>query len=137
MGEFEYSPSHWVPFRDKAVLERVRKIRREDIDKHPNPDFQIRVVKDADLEFIWLTDMFWRIKTAADEGRPIVMILPNPWPAYRHVARMINLFRVDCSHLHAFAMDEYANEDGVIAPETWEFGFMYALLPFRSRGQRL
>jgi 6-phosphogluconolactonase/glucosamine-6-phosphate isomerase/deaminase len=127
MTPFTYSPSHHVPFRDMAALERCRKIRREDIDKHPNPDFKIRVVKDEDIDFIWVTDMFHRIKAAADAGRSVVLILPNPCPVYRHVARLLNRFQVDCKHLYAFAMDEYANEDGVIAPETWSQGFVYAM----------
>jgi glucosamine-6-phosphate deaminase len=127
MTIFEYSPSQWVPFRDQEVLERVRKIKREDITKHPNPDFQIRVVKDADIDFIWVTDMFYRIKTAMDAGEQLVMILPNPCPVYRQVARLINQFRVKCDKLYAFAMDEYANEHGEIAPETWPQGFIYAM----------
>lgn len=127
MEEFVYSPSKWVPFRDKEVLERVRKIKREDIAKHSNPDFQIRVLKASEIEFIFITDMFYRIKTASDEGRKLVLILPNPVPLYRQVAYLINKFRVNCKNLHVFAMDEYANEDGVIAPETWQWGFTYAL----------
>jgi glucosamine-6-phosphate deaminase len=127
MTTFDYSPSHWVPFRDKKVLERVRKIKREDITKHPNPDFQIRVVKDSDIEFIWVTDMFYRIKTASDAGEQVVLILPNPCPVYRHVARLINQFGVNCKKLYAFAMDEYANEDGEVAPETWPQSFVYAM----------
>ena len=127
MTEFTYQPSHWVPFRDMAALERARSIRREDITKHANPDFKIRVVKDSDIEFIWVTDMFYRLKTAADNGEPVVLILPNPYPLYRHVARLINAFRVDCRRLWVFAMDEYANEAGVIAPKTWPWGFVYAM----------
>ncbi len=128
MAVFRYSPSAWVPFRDQAALARCRKIDRKDIAKHPNPDFRIRVVKDCDVEFIWVTDMFHRIKAAADAGRPVVMILPNPCPTYRHVARLINTIKVDCKHVRLFAMDEYANEDGAIAPVTWEQGFGYALM---------
>jgi glucosamine-6-phosphate deaminase len=127
MNEFRYAPSTWVPFRNQEVLDRARKITREEIEKHPNPDFRIRVVKDTDLEHILVSDMFWRIKTAADEGRKLVLILPNPAPAYRKVAHLINLFRVNCSRLHCFAMDEYANENDEIAPETWRFGFIYAM----------
>lgn len=127
MSQFKFSPSAWVPFRDKDALEKCRKITREEITRHPNPDFQIRVVKDADVAFIWVTDMFHRIKTAADLGRPLVMILPNPSTLYRQVARLINAFQVDCRHVHVFAMDEYANEEGVIAPDTWELGFGYAM----------
>ncbi len=127
MSEFKYKPSHWVPFRDQKVLERVRKIGRQDIDKHPNPDFKIHVVPDGDVEFIWVTDMFHRIKTASDAGKKLVMILPNPCPVYRHVARLINAFRVNCEKLYLVAMDEYASEEGVIAPETWPWGFVHAM----------
>lgn len=127
MQEFEYRPSKWVPFRDMEVLERVRNIKKEDITKHPNPDFRIQVMKAAEIEFVLIADMFYRIKTAAEEGKPVVLILPNPVPAYRQVAYLINKFRVDCKHVHVFAMDEYANEGGLTAPEDWPQSFMRAL----------
>jgi glucosamine-6-phosphate deaminase len=124
---FSYQPSPCVPFRDVAALERCRKIRRGEIEQHPNPEYRIRVVKDGDLDFIWVTDMFHRIVAAREAGRKLVLILPNPCPVYRHVARLINRFQVPCDHVHVFAMDEYANEDGHIAPEAWPQSFMHAL----------
>ncbi len=127
---FIYEPAEFVPFRDRKVLERVRKIKKEDITKHWNPDYRITVVPDGDFEFLLLSDMFYRIKTAMDAGKPLVMIMGNPWPRYRKLARMINRFRVNCRHLHTFNMDEYANEKNEIAPETWEFGFMHAFKKF-------
>jgi len=127
MTEFNYSPSKWVPFRDKEVLERVRKIKREDITKHANPDYRIEVQADADVRFTFVADMFHRIVAAREAGETIVFILPNPNPSYRQVAHLINTFKVDCSHVHAFAMDEYADEDGRIAPETWRQGFTHAM----------
>ena len=130
MSEFRYQPSQWVPFRDREVVERCRRIQREDIDKHSNPDFQIRVIPDEDLVFIWLGDMFARIKESAEAGRPCVMLLPNPWPGYRHLARWINRTRTPCHHCWFFAMDEYADENGNVAPEDWPRGFTYALLNF-------
>ncbi|MCK5737786.1 hypothetical protein KAH55_01340 [bacterium] len=125
---FTYKPSKWVPFRDQAVLEKVRNIKTEDLTKHNNPKLNIQIIKDDEAEFIWVTDMFFRIKKAAEANEKLVMILPNPAPSYRKVAYLINKFQVSCQNLFAFAMDEYANEDGVIAPETWEYGFMYAML---------
>jgi glucosamine-6-phosphate deaminase len=127
MSAFSFRPSKWVPFADEAVIARCRAIRREQIDKHPNPNFRIRVVNDADVEFIWVTDMVRRLKQAADQRAPLVMILPNPCPTYRHVARLVNALKIDCSRLHAFAMDEYADQDGHIAPEMWDKGFTYAM----------
>ena len=128
MSKFRFSPSLSVPFRDTKALERCRRIKRENIGKHRNPGFNITVAKDHDVEFMWVTEMFHRIKTAGDEGRKLVLILPNPCPTYRHVARLINAFKVDCSHLRLFAMDEYANEHGEVAPASWPQGFGYAML---------
>ncbi|HUT24341.1 MAG TPA: hypothetical protein VM492_08375 [Sumerlaeia bacterium] len=134
MTEFHYSPSECIPFRDKEAIERARNIKREDITKHPNPNFRIQVIPDDDIEFMWMADMFHRIKTAADAGRRVVLITPQPHAGYRRLAHLINTFRVDCQHLWTFNMDEYANEDGEIAPETWPFGFMYAMKKnFHSR----
>lgn len=127
MSRFRFSPAACVPFRDMRSVERCRRIKRSQIEKHKNPQFRIRVVKDADVEFIWATDLFARIHRAAEESRPLVLILPNPCPTYRHVARLINAMKVDCSRVHLFAMDEYANENGEVAPDTWEFGFGYAM----------
>ncbi len=125
-SNFSYSPAEFIPFRDRAVIERVRRIKKENITKHWNPEYKIRVLPDADIEFMWISDMFHRIKTAMDAGKTLVMIMPNPWPRYVRLAYLINKFRVDCRRLHTFNMDEYANEKAEIAPETWEFGFMYA-----------
>lgn len=130
MGSFEFEPSLWVPFRDKEVVRRCRAIRRGDIDKHPNPDFRIDVVKDEEIVFIQFADLLSRLKRSADTGEKVVMILPNPWPSYRHLARMINRCRIDCANVWAFAMDEYADEDGNVAPEDWEFGFSHAMLKY-------
>ncbi len=128
MSEFEYSPAECVPFRDKDAVARVRSIAREDITKHANPEFKIQVMKSEDLDFRWLIDIFNRIRTAAEENRTCVLIMPQPWPGYKWVARLINTCRVDCKHLYTFNMDEYANEHGVTAPETWPHGFMHSML---------
>lgn len=129
-GFFEFSPSQWVPFRDKNEIERVLKIKREDIEKHSNPDFKINVVPDNDISFIFIADMFKRIKHSADSGEKVVMILGNPNPGYKYVARLINACNIDCRNVYAFAMDEYADENGNIAPEEWEFGFTHAMLKY-------
>src|SRR3954469_7595093 len=123
MAEFRYAPSQYVPFRDVEAIARCRAIKRQDIDKHPNKDLKIRVVKDADVPFIVLSEIVGRIVRAAEEGKQLVLILPNPVPLYRQVARVLNALGQGCQHVHLFAMDEYANENDQIAPDTWEFGF--------------
>ncbi len=54
MTNFNYEPSKHVPFRDKKIIERVRKIKREEIENHPSHDYKICVVPDADLSIISL-----------------------------------------------------------------------------------
>ena len=130
MSTFEYAPSLHVPFRDVEAIRRCRAIKRADIEQHPNPDFRIRVVPDGDMTFLWLGDMYARLKATREEGRPCVMLLPNPWPGYRHLARWINRTRLDCRHAWFFAMDEYADESGQVAPPDWDRGFTYALRTF-------
>jgi len=123
---FNYQPSTCIPFRDLKVIERVRRIKRKDIAKHWNPNFRIQVLPDAEIEFLWIADMFHRIQQAANQDRQIVLIMPNPWPSYSKVAYLINKFRVNCRKVHTFNMDEYANEQGQIAPESWPLGFAHA-----------
>ena len=130
---FRFSPAPFVPFQDVKAIARVRAIKRKDITKHWNPDFRIQVLPDADIGFLWIMDMFHRIKTAADENRQFVMIAPNPWPDYAKVAHLINKFRVNCRKLVTFNMDEYANEHGDIAPESWPLGFGHAFKRFFYR----
>lgn len=130
MSSFTYEPSVHVPFRDTAAIARCRAIKRNDIEKHANRDFKIRVIPDEDLVFLWLGDMYARLKESSETGKRCVMLLPNPWPGYRHLARWINRTRVSCRNAWFFAMDEYADQDGNIAPEDWPRGFTYALLRF-------
>ncbi len=130
MSSFSYEPSPCVPFRDTEAIAKCRAITREEITKHKNPKFQIQVMPDADLGYHFVTDLFYRIKSAADENKKLVLILPNPAPAYRHVARLINRFRVNCKNLILFPMDEYADQDGKVAPVTWELGFGYAMMKY-------
>ena len=63
MENFKYGMSKWAPFKDRKVCERVRNIKKEDITKHPNPDFKIRVIKDDDFAFMRIWDIFSRSVT--------------------------------------------------------------------------
>jgi glucosamine-6-phosphate deaminase len=126
---FRYQPSLHVPFRDMAQLERCRKISRAEIERHPNPDFRIRVLPGDELEFIWITDIYRWIKQSDEANQRVVLILPNPCPSvYRKVAHLINTFSVSCRNLHVFAMDEYANEEARVAPVEWEFGLVHSMM---------
>ncbi len=125
--DFRYEPSRHVPFRDKVVLERVREIGRDDFLNHPNPNLSVEVIGSETFLDRFVGDLFGRIKEAGQAGRRLVMIIPQPWPLYSMVADMINRERIDCRNLYTFNMDEYADQDGNIAPETWPYGFTYSL----------
>jgi len=122
---FDFDPAPWIPFRDKDVLERCRNIKREDMEKHPNPDFKIKIVQDVTPLFV--ADCFTRIKMSDDLDQKLVMIFPNPWPsAYANVAEMCNRYRVNCRNVHTFVMDEWADQDGNVAPLTYTAGLGYS-----------
>lgn len=126
VDDFSFEPSLAVPFRDRVVLDRVRAIRRADIAKHDNPDFRISVVADDMMEHIFVTDLFYRIWLARELGRRVVLLLPNPNFGYRKLAYLINRWRLNCDHLYTFNLDEYADQDGNIAPESYPQGFLRA-----------
>ncbi|WP_432799544.1 hypothetical protein [Poriferisphaera sp. WC338] len=127
---FTYQPSNTVPFRDIDAINRCRQITRDDIDKHPNPDFKITVMEDIDVEPYFVADLFSLISKTREENRKCVLLLPNPCPTYRHVAHLINQNQINCDHVWMFALDEYADQDGNIAPSNWEFGFVNSLRSF-------
>jgi glucosamine-6-phosphate deaminase len=127
---FSYQPHPDVPFRDTQVCEKVRNVKREDIDKHPNKDFRIHVVPDSRLAWIQMTDQFYRLKTAMDEGREISFMMGNPNPGYANLAYMINRFQVNCEKLWVFCVDEWADQDGKVAPESYPQGFLHSMLKY-------
>ena len=129
MSDFKFNPSKWVPyFDDQDACQKVRDVKRKDIAKTSNPDLKVTVLKDDDMAFMRVWDIFSRIREAAEKDEKLVLILPQPHPQYRKVAYLINKHRINCSKLYTFNMDEWADEGGNIAPETYPRGFMYAML---------
>jgi glucosamine-6-phosphate deaminase len=126
---FEYDLAKFISFRDRDVCERVRRIPRGELERHANPDFRIRVV-DGATEFYrdFAADLVDRIRSARDEGRDFVAILPvGPMPQYALAARMINDERLSLGHVHTFNMDEYADDEGQTAPVSWPGSFERAM----------
>lgn len=121
-----FEPAQFLSFRDQKVCARIRKIKRQDLCRHPNPNFKIRILDDdANFFFQFVTHVAAGLKRAADSNRPYVVILPAPWPHYRWLAHLINTMRIDCRKVHTFNMDEWADQDGNSAPESWPGGFQY------------
>lgn len=126
---FTYQLADFLSFRDVEACQAARAITRERITEHPNPDFRIRVEDDKPAFYsAFANDIVDRIRAAREEGRKFVAILPvGPVPQYAEAARIINDERLNLDHVVTFNMDEYANEDGVTAPENWEGSFVTAM----------
>lgn len=127
MFNFESAP--YVPYRNKEVLEKCRNIKREDMEKHPNPNFRIHIV--PDVGGIWVGDMVARIMRSDLLNEKLVMICPNPCPlTYLAVAEAINRLNVNCRNVHIFCMDEWADQDGNIAPLDYSAGFAHSNMKY-------
>ena len=126
---FQPALAKFLDFQDAEACARVRAIKKEDITKHPNPDFKIRVIEQSEIFYAeFALDIVSRIVKAAEEGRKCVLILPvGPVPQYAIAAGIINTMRIDCSHLVTFSMAEYAEENGRTAPTDWEGSFATAM----------
>ena len=126
---FEFKIADFVPYKNKEVLEKVRKMSGEELTKHANPDFKIKIVDDPSL--VWVSDMVARIVRSDILNEKCVMILPNPCPViYESVANAINLHRINCRNVHVYTMDEWADQDGNIAPIDYKAGFSHSQLKY-------
>lgn len=98
MAEFKYDLSKFIPFRDREICARVRVIKKEEITKHPNSDFKIRVIEDpAKFYLEFALDIVTRIREALEKKEKLVMIIPaGPIPQYEIAARLINKFKIPC-----------------------------------------
>ncbi len=126
---FRYNLARFIPYRDAEVCARVRAITREEITRHPNPEFRIRVIDDrAQFYFDFALDIVTRIREARDAGRQFVGIFPvGPMPQYEFAAKLINALNLGMQHVHTFNMDEYADEEGNTAPIDWPGSFQRAM----------
>lgn len=126
---FNFKPAPWIPFTDQTELERCRNLSGAALEQHWNPDFRIKIV--ADPRALFIADCFTRIRLSDERNEKLVMVFPNPWPiAYQAIAELISRFQVDCRNVHIFAMDEWANEDGKVAPLDYPAGLGYSFVKY-------
>ena len=125
--EFRFKPASFLPHSNLPLeeLERIRNIKREDMEYTNENGYSVRVVMDPTLCMV--QDLFYRILKSDLEDRHLTIICPNQWPAaYSAVAEMLNKFNVSARNVDAFAMDEWADEDGNVAPLTYGAGLGYS-----------
>jgi glucosamine-6-phosphate deaminase len=129
MSEFRFKPASWIPFQDQEVTRRLAAMTSDEIVKHPNPDLHIKILGNAGS--IWIGDMYERIVASDRENKPFTFICGNPNPlAYLPVAEMINRNRISCRNVYPCTMDEWADDEGHIAPISWPAGFTYSFLKY-------
>ena len=116
---FDFNPSAWLPTQDKHVLEYCRNIKREEMEITNENGYRVRVVQHPSSAIT--CELFDWIYRSDVEDKKTVIVFPNSWwMIYTAVAEMCNTFNVSARNIHAFCMDEYADEDGNVAPVTWQ-----------------
>lgn len=112
---FDFNPPIWLPTQDKEVLERCRNIRREDMEITNENGYSIRVVPHpCSAITAQLFNLIWKSDV---EDKKTVIIFPNSWRnVYVAAVELCNTFNVSGRNIHAFCMDEYADQDGNVAP---------------------
>lgn len=130
--DFRFTPHPDLPFRDVEVLDKCRLMAKSDYLalNETRPNWKLQVVEDDFIWYAWLTDMFKRIKDSDEKDEKVVMILPNPAGIYKRVAYMLNQCNVSCRNLIVFTQDEWADQDGRIAPPSYPAGFTNAFMRF-------
>lgn len=123
--EFDFQPASWLPSKDVEVLDRVRNIKREDMEYTNENGYSVKVV--IDPVQVMVQDIFHRIYLSDILDRHLTAIFPNQWPStYQAVAEMINRYNVSCRNVDMFAMDEWCDQDGNVAPLTYGAGLGYS-----------
>ena len=125
---FCFQPADFVPFKDRALCERLRKLSGKDL-KAPQPGFPHQSDDEpapgADRHPV-------RAHPRSCAERPQTHHDPRQSEpeTYIPLAQLINYFQVDCRNVHIFAMDEWADDQGNIAPETYKAGFAHSMLKY-------
>lgn len=129
---FAFKPGDYVPFKNREICEKVRQLSGKDIEKREpwhNKDFNIKVMMNPHP--VLIATLFNKIKESDVEDKVVTLLLGNPEPeTYIPLAQLINYHRVNCRNVHLFAEDEWADEDGNIAPLTYEAGFGHSLFKY-------
>ena len=115
---FDFEPALWLPTKDKAVLEYCRNIKREEMEITNENGYAVRVVPHPSSAVT--AELFNWIYRSDVEDKKTVIVFPNSWRnIYIAAVQMCNRHNVSGRNIHAFCMDEYADEYGNVAPITY------------------
>ena len=126
---FNFTPQDWVPFKDKEVMDRLAKMTIEEIEQHPNPDVHIKVLDNFGV--VSIGEKFMHIKESFEQNKKFSTIFGNTNPnSHMPLAELINRNRISCKNCVFVTMDEWADEDGNIAPVSYRSGFTYSFMKY-------
>ena len=67
--EFNYQLATFIPFRDLAHAKRDRRITKQEITRHPNPNFRISVIEDpSEFYFQFSVRARYRVPHSGETG---------------------------------------------------------------------
>ncbi len=122
---WSFQSADFCPIKDQALLERLAKMTPEEIEHHDNPDVNIRILPNAIS--VVLAEKFLGIKQSYEENKLFSTIFGNPNPqTHMALAELINRNRISCKNCVFVTMDEWADENGNVAPDTYRSGFTYS-----------
>jgi glucosamine-6-phosphate deaminase len=128
-SDFKFKPADFCPVKDRELLERLAKMTPEEIEKHENPEVRIKILEN--FGSVVLAEKFTRIKESADQNKKFSTIFGNPNPnSHMPLAELININRVNCKNCIFVTMDEWADDEGNIAPVTYKSGFTYSFMKY-------
>jgi len=82
----------------------------------------------ADFDTLMGHEIAMRIREARDAGRKLALILPvGPMGMYRWAVYFLKEWKVDCSHVWGFNMDEWSDASGATLPPDNPGAFQYAM----------
>ncbi len=127
--DFNFTPADFCPVKDRELLAKLAQMTPEEIEKHPNPEVCIKIL--ANFGPVVLAQKFLGIKESFEQNKKFSTIFGNPNPnSHMPLAELINLHRIDCKNCVFVTMDEWADEDGNIAPITYKSGFTYSFMKY-------
>lgn len=128
-NDFNFKPADFCPIKDRALLARLAKMTPEEIVQHPNPEVHIRILNQ--MAAVFIAEQFMGIKESHEQNKRFSTIFGNPNPlTHMALAELINRNRVSCRNCVFVTMDEWADENGNIAPVTYQAGFIYSFMKY-------
>lgn len=123
-----YYPAGWdLEKIDKCCQNAPETIRERQ--SFWNKDFDLIEAENVyDFDMMLGHEIALEIKSCADEGRKLAMILPvGPMGMYKWAVYFLKAWKVSCKHVYGFNMDEWSDGEGNTLDSSCEGSFQNAM----------